>query len=88
LSSDHAPLSVTITIEDENINEVKYSIVKNSEEEVNFVKEVLFAIKKIDISDLLNISKLKEVVNSLMSSINSAWNNNSKYVKITKHSKS
>jgi len=85
---DHAPLSVTIAIEDENINEVKYSIAKNSKEEANFVKEVLFAIKKINISDLSNISKLEEVVNSLTSSINFAWNKNSKCVKITKHSKS
>ena len=88
LSLDHAPLSVTIAIEHENINEVKYSIAKNSEEEANFVKEVSIAIKKIDISDLLNISKLEEVVNSLASSINFAWNKNSKCVKITKHSKS
>jgi len=77
-----------IAIEHENINEVKYSIAKNSEEEANFVKKVSIAIKKIDISDLSNISKLKEVVNSLASSINFAWNKNNKYVKITKHSKS
>ena len=88
LSLDHAPLSVTIAIEDENINKVKYSIAKNSKEEANFVKKVLFAIKKINISDLSNISKLEEVVNSLTSSINFAWNKNSKCVKITKHSKS
>jgi len=88
LSSDYAPLSVMIAIEDENINEVKYSITKNSKKEANFVKKVLIAIKKIDISDLSNISKLEEVVNSLVSSINSAWNKNSKCVKITKHSKS
>jgi len=77
-----------IAIEHENINEVKYSIAKNSEEEANFVKKVSIAIKKIDISDLSNISKLKEVVNLLASSINFAWNKNNKYVKITKHSKS
>ena len=77
-----------IAIEDKNINEVKYFIAKNSEEEAKFIKEILIAIKKIDISDLLNISKLEEVVNSLASSINSAWNKNSKHVKITKHSKS
>ena len=88
LSSDHAPLSVMIAIEHKNINEVKYSIAKNSEEDANFIKEVLIAIKKIDISDLSNISKLKEVVNLLASSINFAWNKNSKHVKITKHSKS
>jgi len=88
LSLDHAPLSVTIAIEYENINEVKYSIAKNSEEEVNFAKDVSIAIKKIDISDLSNINKLEEVVNLLASSINYVWNKNSKCVKITKHSKS
>ena len=71
LSLDHASLSVTIAIEYKNINEVKYSIAKNSKEEANFIKEVLIAIKKIDILDLSNISKLEEVVNSLASSINS-----------------
>ena len=88
LFSDHTPLLVMIAIEDENINEVKYSIAKNSKEKANFIKEVSIAIKKIDISDLSNISKLEEVVNLLISSINSAWNKNSKCVKITKHSKS
>jgi len=77
-----------IAIEDKNINEVKYSIAKNSEEEANFIKEVSIAIKKINILDLSNISKLEEVVNLLASSINSAWNKNSKHVKIMKHSKS
>ena len=60
-----------IAIKDENINEVKYSIAKNSEEEANFIKEVSIAIKAIDILNLLNISKLEEVVNLLASSINS-----------------
>ena len=88
LSLDHAPLSVTIAIEYKNINEVKYSIAKNSKKEANFIKEVSIAIKKIDILDLSNISKLEEVVNSLASSINSTWNKNSKHIKIMKHSKS
>ena len=88
LSLDHVSLSVMIAIENKNINEVKYSIAKNSEEEANFIKEVSIAIKKINISDLSNISKLEEVVNSLTSSINSVWNKNSKHVKITKYSKS
>ena len=60
-----------IAIEDENINEFKYSIAKNSEEEANFIKKVSIAIKTIDILNLLNISKLEEVVNLLASSINS-----------------
>ena len=71
LSSDHASLLVMIAIKDENINEVKYSIAKNSEEEANFIKEVSIAIKTIDILNLSNISKLEEVINLLASSINS-----------------
>ena len=76
-----------IAIKDENINEVKYSIAKNSEEEASFVKNILLAIENIDISDLLNISKLEKVANSLVSRINFAWNKNGKCVKIMKHSK-
>ena len=87
LSLDHASLSVMIAIKDENINEVKYSIAKNSEEEASFVKNILLAIENIDISDLLNISKLEKVANSLVSRINFAWNKNGKCVKIMKHSK-
>jgi len=44
LSLDYAPFLVTIAIEDKDINEVKYSIAKNSKEEANFIKEA--AIKK------------------------------------------
>ena len=82
--SDYAPLLVVIAIEDKYINKVKYSIAKNGKEEANFVKKVLIAIKNIDISDLSNISKLEEVINSLVPSINFVWNKNSKCVKITK----
>ena len=84
MSSDYAPLLVVIAIEDKYINKVKYSIAKNGKEEANFVKKVLIAIKNIDISDLSNISKLEEVINSLVPSINFVWNKNSKCVKITK----
>jgi len=59
---NHAPLSVTIAIEDENINEVKYSIAKNSEEEANFVKEVLFAIKKSTFQIYRILANLKKLL--------------------------
>jgi len=58
LSSDHAPLSVMIAIKEENIDSFKSSIAKNSEEEKNFIKDVLVAIKNIDISDLSDHSKI------------------------------
>ena len=88
LSSDHAPLLVTIAIEEENIKSFKFSIAKNSEEEKKFIKDILFTIKNIDISDLFNLSKIEDVTNSFASKVKSAWKSNAKQVRITKHSKS
>ena len=78
LSLDHAPLLVLIAIKDENIDSFKSSIVKNSKEEKNFIKDISYAIKNIDISDLSSHSKLEEVTNSLISRIEYAWNMNAK----------
>ena len=63
-------------------------MVKNSEEEANFIKEVSYAIKSIDTTDLSDANKLEEVTNSLISKIKHAWKLNSKRVKIMNHSKS
>ena len=88
LSSNHTLLSITIVIKEENINLFKSSIAKNSEEEKNFIKDVLVAIKNINILDLSNYSKIEEVTNSLASRIEFAWKTNAKQVQITQHSKS
>jgi len=78
LSSDHAPLSVTITIEEENIDMFKLSIAKNSEEEKKFTNNILLAIKNINISDLSDISKIENVTNSFASIVELAWKANAK----------
>jgi len=52
LASNHAPLTVSISIVEENINSSKFSIAKNSEEEVTFIKEVSSIIKNLNVSDL------------------------------------
>ena len=88
LSSDHAPLLVTITIEEENINSFKFSIAKNSKEEKKFIKDILFAIKNIDISDLSDFSKIEDITNPFTSKVKFVWKSNAKWVWITKHSKS
>ena len=78
LSSNHTPLLVTIAIKEESIDLFKSSIAKNSKEEKNFIKDILLAIKNIDISDLSNCSKIEEVTNSLASRIKFAWKTNAK----------
>jgi len=60
---------VSIPITEENIVTSKFSIAKNSKEEENFIKEVLYIIKNIDISDLSDSNKLEDTTNSLISSL-------------------
>ena len=79
---------VSIPIAEENINSSKFSIIKNSEEEVMFIKEVSSIIKNLNVSDISDIDKLEYVVNTLASNTKSAWRKNSKQVNITRHSKS
>ena len=88
LISDHAPLTVSIPIAEENINLSKFSIVKNSKEEASFIKDVSSIIKNLDISDLSDIDKLENVVNTLASNTKCTWGKNLKLVNITRHSKS
>jgi len=85
---DHTSLTVSIAIDEENINSFRYSIAKNSEEEVSFIKKVKHTIKSVNISDISDPIKLKETTNSLTLKIEYAWRMNSKQVNITKHSKS
>jgi len=73
---------------EEDINSSKFSIVKNSEEEASFIKDVSSIIKNLDISDLSNTDKLEDIVNTLASNTEHAWGKNSKLVNITRHSKS
>jgi len=63
-------------------------IIKDSEEEGVFVKEVIEVFKEINMSNLSDIEWLEDVVCSLASSIKKIWVKNSKTVNITKHSKS
>ena len=60
---------------------------KNSEEEALFIKDVSSIIKNLDISNLSDINKLEDMVNTLASNTEHAWGKNSKLVNVTRHSK-
>jgi len=62
---NHAPLTISIAIDEEDINLFRYSIAKNSEEEVSFIKEVKHTMKSVDILDISDPIKLEETTNSL-----------------------
>ena len=52
LSSDHTPLTVNIAINEELIHTKKYTIVKNSEEENNFITELIESIKGLNMENI------------------------------------
>jgi len=69
---------VSIPIAEENIVSSKFSIAKNSKEEASFIKDVSYAIKNIDISNLSDPYLLEGVTNTLASKIKNVWRANSK----------
>ena len=87
LTSDHAPLSVTIPIANEFITTLKLLIQQNSEQENAFIKEVISVFQNLDTLNISNKECLENIVNSLNSLVNQAWNKNTKRSRITRHSK-
>ena len=87
LSFDYTSLMITIPITEEFIASSKLSILKESEEEVTFVKEASIIIRTLDISNLTDNVKLENLVNLLWLRINWVWEKNAKCIRITKHSK-
>ena len=87
LSSDHASLTITISILDEFINTCKSTIQKNSIEEEQFVNDTISAIKNLDISNLSDILLLEKAINDSSKNVDNVWNKNAKLTNIMKHSK-
>jgi len=87
LTSNHAPLTITIAIEEEHVMNTKLSLPKSSKQEEKFIKEVISAFKSLDITNLRNCELLEQTVDSLATSIEQVWKSNARRVKITEHSK-
>jgi len=88
LSLDHAPLTVTILIEHQHMNNCIQSIPKGSKEEKLFIKDLIKDISSINTSNISDIYSLGNAINSFPSIVKRSWEKNSKIVNILKHSKS
>ena len=87
LSSDHAPLSVDIPIVKEIIQTSKLILAPKSDQESNFIKDIILNFKSLDTTNIEDIGQLEWVVNQLGMIIDQAWGKNAKKLKISKHSK-
>ena len=74
LSSDHAPLTITILISEKIINTPKSNIKKGSNEETQFLEDATNIIKNLNISNLMDIHILGNIVNELAIKVEEAWN--------------
>ena len=88
LTSDHAPLTITIPIVKEYIQTKKHTTIKYSEKEHTFVKKLIEVIRNIDTDNIFNVDHLYSIVLEFSSSIENIWAKNSKFVNIMKYSKS
>ena len=80
LSSDYIPLSIDIPIFEEIINMSKLTITPKSEQETEFIKDVISNFKMLDTSNIEDIVKLEQVVNQLSSIIDQSWSKNAKKI--------
>ena len=87
LSSNHAPITVDITIRKETLLLIQWMFAKGSNEEKHFVNSIAHAIKNVNMTSIQNAETLEKVVMALSSNIEELWQRHSKTVKITKHSK-
>ena len=79
---DHAPLTITISIEKQYILNRKCFIVKGSTEEKEFIKDMIRDITIINTSYLTDIVSLEKAVDSFTKAVKSTWEKNSKIINI------
>ena len=87
LTSDHAPLTITIPIIDEFINTSKLLIPPNSKQETAFVEDIISIFKNLETTNITNKDNLESIINHVETSINQVWTKNAKCSRFSKHSK-
>lgn len=84
--SDHAPLTVNIFINKEYVPTKRHTIIKNSEEEVKFIAELINDIKRLNTENLTSKVTLNQTIQIFANKSDIIWFKHSKLVNITKHS--
>jgi len=87
LSSDHTPLIIDIPIVEESFQTSKLAIFPYSEQETDFIKDVISNFSKLDTSNIESINKLEYIVIHLSVIVEQMWVKNAKKSRYSKHSK-
>ena len=80
-------ITVVVPIVEEYVQTKKCTIIKDSDKEHTFIKEIIKSIKNINTADIGNIACLDNIVNKFTNLLESIWTKNSKVVNIMVHSK-
>ena len=88
LFSNYTSLTITIPISEEIVNTDKSNIKKGSDEETQFLEDTANIIKNLNVSNLIDIHILENIVNELTIKVEDALNCNAKLTNITRNSKS
>ena len=85
--SDHAPLTVELSIYEENNQSVINILVEDSDEETNFLRDLIYVLSSTDTINITNTTDLENTVNMFARALEELWGQYSKYPNITRHSK-
>jgi len=87
LSSDYAPLTVTIPLSKEIVQTSKLILAPKSDQESGFIKDVISNFKGLDMTSIEDSDKLDRVIKQFSLIIDNVWKKNAKKSRISKHSK-
>jgi len=85
--SDHTPLIIKIGIQDINNNSIKHTIKKDSDQEKNFIENIISNTHLLNTEDIHTKEDLEICVNYLSEIFQTFWDKHSKKTHFTKHSK-
>ena len=87
LSSDHMPLMIDIPIYDKVIHSTKLVITPKSNQEKEFIQNIISSFNSLDTSNINSVECLNQIVDQLGSIIEQMWSKSAKRSKLSKHSK-
>jgi len=82
LSSDHTPLTVTIPLFKEIVQTSKLILASKSNQESEFIQDVISNFKGLDMTSIEDSNKLNQVIKQFSSIIDNVWTKNQEYLNI------